>query len=550
MTLELADGRGELFQWDTGRIVEFGEDAISQAHFTNTEKVIDIPYTVEVKNRKAAIPDELLQVPGKLIVYAWVSDTNGGYTKVQVNFPVFARPKPSDYVYTPTEHAGFDRLRAEIGDLSALQTDAKDTLVAAINEAAASGGADWAQNDPTAKDYVKNRPGGYDVVTPEKIISEWEMLGSNYVSIKLSEPLVGGRSYRLTFSENADYSNPVFDSEVVASIEDSNDSTQKGSIYVTVKGYASVVQPVTYPEDSVIYSCNNDCRTGYCKLVALANTETIKIPDKYTNAITYTTQTLTDVQKKQARENVDAASDFVIKTTNSPGAAITLDKTFAEITEAVAGGKRAVLHLIEGDAAYSALCVTDINSQRINFESTSNDTPLGVATIRVTVSSHDDVTFVLSIVPIFNDDGTLSQQFMSADPTEDMQIATKKYVDDSKRVQSDWDEQNEEAPGYIRNKPDFGPVVLYEGSPEDGTQTLFGTLASEMTAEEADALVRKYKPFLVDNLGGSILDAFVTGSSIIIYQVGVIDNKSGIISTTIPIKFKPAQTNTNTSTST
>lgn len=101
MTLELADGRGELFQWDAGRIIEFGDDTVSQAHFTSIEKITDIPYTIEVKNRKAAIPDELLQVSGTLIVYAWVSDTNGGYTKVQVNFPVFTRPKPSDYVYTP-----------------------------------------------------------------------------------------------------------------------------------------------------------------------------------------------------------------------------------------------------------------------------------------------------------------------------------------------------------------------------------------------------------------------------------------------------------------
>lgn len=141
MTLELADGRGELFQWDAGRIIEFGDDTVSQAHFTSIEKITDIPYTIEVKNRKAAIPDELLQVPGTLIVYAWVSDTNGGYTKAQVNLPVFARPKPSDYVYTPTEHAGFDRLRTEIGDLADLTTEAKENLVAAINEAARSGGA-------------------------------------------------------------------------------------------------------------------------------------------------------------------------------------------------------------------------------------------------------------------------------------------------------------------------------------------------------------------------------------------------------------------------
>lgn len=155
MTLELADGRGELFQWDAGRIIEFGDDTVSQAHFTSTEKVTDIPYTVEVKNGKAAIPDELLQVPGKLIVYAWVSDTNGGYTKVQVIFPVFARPKPSDYVYTPTEHAGFDRLRAEIGDLSDLTTKEKANLVAAINEVARTGGGAGSMDLRVADGYIQ-----------------------------------------------------------------------------------------------------------------------------------------------------------------------------------------------------------------------------------------------------------------------------------------------------------------------------------------------------------------------------------------------------------
>lgn len=264
MTLELADGRGELFQWDTGRIIEFGEDAVSQAHFTNTEKITDIPYTIEVKNRKAVIPDELLQVPGTLIVYAWVSDTNGGYTKVQVNFPVFARPKPSDYVYTPTEHAGFDRLRAEIGDLSALKTDAKDTLVSAINEAAASGGADWNQNDPAAKDYVKNRTHYRSIEQATMTVSAG--LGAALVNIVPFAPgdvvdiTVNGKEMSLTAASDV-LQGPSGQSRSLTYVGDSPSSIVSGAAPVygwTVALLDGMCMAQTY---------GNDCTFGYTAYV-------------------------------------------------------------------------------------------------------------------------------------------------------------------------------------------------------------------------------------------------------------------------------------------
>lgn len=141
MTITIADGRGALWQWDTGRRVKITDGGVKQIHYQN--RCFGRSVDVDVgDDGTAIIPDELLQDWHTLTAYAYVTDDAGGYTKVQVNFAVHKRAKPADYVYTPAEHAGFDRLRTEIGDLSALQTDAKDTLVAAINEAAASGGSE------------------------------------------------------------------------------------------------------------------------------------------------------------------------------------------------------------------------------------------------------------------------------------------------------------------------------------------------------------------------------------------------------------------------
>jgi len=224
MTLELADGRGELFQWDTGRIIEFGDDTVSQAHFTSIEKITDIPYTIEVKNRKAAIPDELLQVPGTLIVYAWVSDTNGGYTKVQVNFPVFARPKPSDYVFTPTEHADFDRLRTEIGDLSDLTTEAKDTLVAAINEAARTGGGAGSMDLRVADGYIQYSADGGS--TWQNLIAVADLKGADGAPGKdgpTGAPGKDGHSPVVTATKSGKTTTINVDGAAIATVEDGAD---------------------------------------------------------------------------------------------------------------------------------------------------------------------------------------------------------------------------------------------------------------------------------------------------------------------------------------
>lgn len=140
MTITIADGRGALWQWDTGRRVKITDgDGVKQVHYQNRcfGRSVDVDVGTD---GTAIIPDELLQDWHPLTAYAYVTDDAGGYTKVQVDFAVHKRAKPADYVYTPTEHAGFDRLRAEIGDLADLTTGAKTNLVAAINEAARTGG--------------------------------------------------------------------------------------------------------------------------------------------------------------------------------------------------------------------------------------------------------------------------------------------------------------------------------------------------------------------------------------------------------------------------
>ena len=139
MTITIADGRGALWQWDTGRRLRVGS-GVEQIHYQN--RALGGSVDVDVgTDGTAIIPDELLQDWHTLTAYAYVTDDTGAYTMVQQDFIVHKRAKPAGYVYTPTDQLTLQAIQRQIGDLADLTTEAKENLVAAINEVALTGGA-------------------------------------------------------------------------------------------------------------------------------------------------------------------------------------------------------------------------------------------------------------------------------------------------------------------------------------------------------------------------------------------------------------------------
>lgn len=344
------------------------------------------------------------------------------------------------------------------------------------------GSADWAQNDPTAKDYIKNRPGGYDVVTPEKIISERQLNAEYFEApVELSEPLVAGRSYRCTFYEGANQSNTLFDGEVVAETITDPNNVNYGGIILIMTSCGQIFQPAAYPEKPAIYNGNKFYEFGYFKIISYAHTETVKIPDKYiTN------------------------SDFIITATpESPELdAITLDKTFDQIREAILDGKRAVLHLShhapESENVFSSLQL----SENVPFGVTFSGVDIGpdgvVYGISISIDNKNEIRIFSGSAPAITPDGMMEQVEMSAAPTSDMQIATKKYVDDRTSdsvlytYQSLTDAQKKQARENIN--ADRFEVEIYRdrGTPysDKTAKEIYDAFASGKTVEIAVDFVR------------------------------------------------------------
>ena len=175
MTITIADGRGALWQWDTGRRLRVGS-GVEQIHYQN--RALGGSVDVDVgTDGTAIIPDELLQDCHTLTAYAYVTDDTGAYTMMQRDFIVRKRAKPAGYVYTPTDQMTLQTIQRQIGDLANLTTEAKENLVAAINEAARTGGGSESMGLRVADGYIQYSTDGGSTWT--NLIAVAELKGAD-----------------------------------------------------------------------------------------------------------------------------------------------------------------------------------------------------------------------------------------------------------------------------------------------------------------------------------------------------------------------------------
>lgn len=152
----------------------------------------------------------------------------------------------------------------------------------------------------------------------------------------------------------------------------------------------------------------------------------VELEEKVSDSVKYTPQTLTDAQKKQARENVDAAGEFVVILAPDSSGGITLDKTAAQIQEAISAGKTPVVRAAGEITPYYRL-LSKVDDSFMFGTITSGQSGSALNVLEVTENT---ARIAAQNLLITDQNGRLDQQTMAYPPTEDMHIATKKYVDD------------------------------------------------------------------------------------------------------------------------
>lgn len=123
---------GDLYQWDTGRVVLIDpriENEIKEVHFTN--KKIDFAYVAKTYSKNGntycAIPNILLQQYYDIYCYEVRYNDDGEESVSTTIFNVTKRNRPLDYVYTEPEKYTYRELEERIEKLEASFEEVKTT---------------------------------------------------------------------------------------------------------------------------------------------------------------------------------------------------------------------------------------------------------------------------------------------------------------------------------------------------------------------------------------------------------------------------------------
>lgn len=149
--VQLGDGVSELtvherYQWDNGVKLQISgakstESVTVQYANDYMTETLNPTCTMESGIAVSQIPNTLFMLPYSISCYINVIGTDSSITIMRVIIPIVKRAKPSGYVYTPEEIAGYEalmqRLNQTIGQVDALK-DEIDTSINAANSAADS----------------------------------------------------------------------------------------------------------------------------------------------------------------------------------------------------------------------------------------------------------------------------------------------------------------------------------------------------------------------------------------------------------------------------
>lgn len=126
----------KVWQWDINDTITVeGIEDISkwQVHFATVGDSNALVLEIN-PDMTCYIPNQLVELGQAIYAYLYNVEEQRAYTETAVLIPVKARPRPLDYISTPTDVLTWGQLRADIGTLSQLATEDKTSLVAAVNE--------------------------------------------------------------------------------------------------------------------------------------------------------------------------------------------------------------------------------------------------------------------------------------------------------------------------------------------------------------------------------------------------------------------------------